>query len=64
MTDEENYRRCELIDKEMAGNITAEESAELDYLQGKMVACRQEAAPLPIEKAKAIVAELRRKCEQ
>lgn len=39
-TDEENERRCNLIDKEVNGSLTDEEGIELEKLQVKMLLWR------------------------
>ena len=39
-------RRCELIDREIAGTLTADEAAELHSLQAAMLRHRRQAAPL------------------
>jgi hypothetical protein len=48
-TNEKNHRRCELIDREIAGTISTPEAAELDDLQAQMLTYRQEIAPLPLD---------------
>jgi len=57
-TDDKNERRCDLIDKEVNGNITDEEKVELEQLQEEMSAYRQQVAPLPINKLRKIYGEL------
>ena len=47
-TEAKNERRCELIDKEIAGTLGREGSEELATLQEEMLAYRREVAPLPI----------------
>lgn len=48
-SEQKNVRRCELVDKEIAGNISATEQAELDRLQSDMLAYRRKVAPLPLD---------------
>lgn len=47
-TNEKNRRRCELVDKEIAGTILPEEGIELEKLQSEMLAYRRKVAPLPL----------------
>lgn len=53
-TEEKNQRRCDLIDKEIAGTLTVQEESELSALQDQMRAFRRKFAPLPIAEAKAL----------
>ncbi len=53
-----NERRCDLIDKEIAGTITPEESIELIELQVQMRRFVDEVAPLPIATVRKLHAEL------
>lgn len=57
--DAKNTRRCDLIDKEIGGCLTVEESAELQSLQEEFIAYRDEHFPLPIEYAKEIYRKLK-----
>ena len=57
-TEYKNQRRCELIDREIDGVITPLEQIELESLQAQMVRYRQKLAPLPIEYAKKLHAEV------
>lgn len=57
-TTEMNHRRCELIDKRIAGTITDPESVELHRLQAAASAYRDQTAPLPVDGAKRLHAEL------
>jgi hypothetical protein len=57
-SDELNERRIELIDKDIQGNIRAEERVELAELQRKAVAYRDRVAPLPIEGARRLHQQL------
>lgn len=58
MTDEQNHRRCQLIDKKIDASLTQEEQQELDALQEIAWKYRQSVAPLPIEELKAFHAAL------
>jgi hypothetical protein len=60
-TDEKNRRRCDLVDKEITGNISLAEKAELKRLQAEMLAYRRRVAPLPLEDLRALHQELLRK---
>jgi hypothetical protein len=57
-SDKLNERRIELIDKDIQGNITAEERVELAELQRRAVAYRDRVAPLPIEGARRLHQQL------
>jgi hypothetical protein len=57
-TDAKNQRRADLIDKKIAGTIMPEESAELEDLQGQMLAYRRKVAPLPLEDVRRLHQEL------
>jgi hypothetical protein len=57
-TEEKNARRCELIDREIDGTLTAPESVELKRLQAEMLRYRQRVAPLPLEDARKLHQEL------
>ena len=57
-SDELNELRIELIDKDIQGNITSGERAELAELQRKAVAYRDRVAPLPIEGARHLHQQL------
>jgi len=59
-TDDKNKRRCDLIDKEIDGTITDEEKVELEQLQEKMSAYRQQVAPLPLDELRKLRDELKR----
>lgn len=47
-TDAKNNRRCDLIDKEIEGTLSADEQHKLEALQTQMLAHRRKVAPLPI----------------
>lgn len=51
-------RRCELIDREIAGTLTTEEAAELGALQTAMLRHRRRLAPLPLDEARRLHQEL------
>lgn len=57
-TEQKNARRCSLIDKEIAGTLTPEESVELHGLQQEMLRHRRRTAPLPLEDARRLHREL------
>jgi hypothetical protein len=63
-TEEKNERRCALIDKEIAGTLTAEEASELNQLQRAMLRYRRRVAPLPLEDARRLHQELLKKAGQ
>ena len=58
-TEAKNARRCELIDKAIELTLTEEELAELNGLQAEMLEYRRSVAPLPIEEARRLYAELK-----
>lgn len=62
-TDAKNERRCELIDKEIDGSISAAEAAELEDLQEQMLRYRHRIAPLPLARARKLLEELERKAQ-
>jgi hypothetical protein len=51
-------RRCALIDREIAGTLTADEAAELKVLQAAMLRHRRRVAPLPLDEARRLHREL------
>jgi hypothetical protein len=51
-------RRCELIDREIAGTLTSGETAELRTLQAAMLRHRRRVAPLPLDEARRLHQEL------
>ncbi len=57
-TDEKNRRRCELVDMEIEGTLSAEERIELDNLQSEMLAYRRKVAPLPLRDLRRMHQEL------
>jgi hypothetical protein len=48
-TDAKNARRCELVDREIDGILTPEESAELTLLQEQFFQERRRLAPVPLK---------------
>lgn len=57
-TDDLNARRCMLIDRELKGELTAAEKAELGELQERMLRYRDLVAPLPLDAARKLHAKL------
>ena len=57
-TEEKNRRRCELIDLEIDGTLTAAEAIELHRLQNEMLRYRRRVAPLPLDDARKLHQEL------
>ncbi len=57
-TEQKDDRRCQLIDREIGGELTDEERPELDVLQREMLDYRRRVAPLPIEAARRLHKEL------
>ena len=60
-TEAKNQRRCDLIDREIDGTLTAAERAELEGLQRQMLRHRHRVAPLPLAHAAQLLEELERK---
>ena len=57
-TDAKNDRRARLVDRKIAGTLTAAEAAELAGLQDEMLRHRDRVAPLPLEYARKLHQEL------
>jgi hypothetical protein len=57
-SEEQNARRCALIDREIAGTLSPEEAGELAWLQEEMLRHRRRVAPLPLADARALHQEL------
>lgn len=57
-TEAKNARRCDLIDREIEGLLTADEAAELAHLQQEMLRHRRRVAPLPLEGARRLHQQL------
>jgi hypothetical protein len=60
-TEQKNARRCHLIDRQIQGIITTGEAAELDALQHALRVHLDSVAPVPLEAARRLHAELLRK---
>jgi hypothetical protein len=60
-TEEQNARRCQLIEKQVDGTLTADEARELDRLQQEMRRHVDHIAPLPFDAAMRLHAELLKK---
>jgi hypothetical protein len=59
--DKLNARRCELIDKEIQTSLNEDERRELESLTNQFREYRRKVAPLPIDGARRIHAELLKK---
>jgi len=57
-TEDQNQRRCALIDKEIDATLSDDEEIQLSQLQSEMLDCRRKIAPLPIEEARRVFQEL------
>jgi hypothetical protein len=57
-TEAKNQRRCDLIDREIDGTLTAAETVELHRLQNEMLRYRRRVAPLPLDDARKLHQEL------
>ncbi len=60
-SEAKNARRCELIDRKIQNTISTQEAAELGELQEALRAYLDRVAPLPMEGAKKLHAELMRR---
>jgi hypothetical protein len=60
-TEQKNSRRCELIDREIDGVVTAEGIVELRQLQDEMLRYQNKVAPWPIQAARQLHQELLKK---
>ena len=63
-TPEKNQRRCDLIDKEIDRSITSTERVELANLKQQLRRYVNKVAPLPIDAARKLHAELLEKAAQ
>ena len=63
-TDENNHRRCELIDRKYDHGLNPSEEAELALLQNAMHRYIDKAAPLPLDAARRLHQELLQKVAQ
>ena len=59
-TDAKNARRFALIDREVDGTISPEESSELDALQTEFRRYRRRVAPLPVGETRQLLERLER----
>lgn len=57
-TDEKNDRRCDLIDKEIDGSLTAVERLELTELEEELLDYRDHLAPIPIAQSRELHQQL------
>jgi hypothetical protein len=57
-TEAKDERRCGLIDREIAGVLSAEEQVELVELQEQMLEYRRKVAPLPLRQAQLLHRQL------
>jgi DNA-binding transcriptional regulator YdaS (Cro superfamily) len=62
-TDEQNARRCTLIEKDVRGTIAPEEARELEDLQDQLRRYRRHGAPLPLAQTRQMLEELERKAQ-
>ncbi len=62
-TEEQNARRCALIEREIDGTLTPEEATELEVLQTKMLRERQRLAPVPLGDLRRLHQELLMKAQ-
>lgn len=60
-SEEKNTRRCDLIDKEIAGTLTDAEQAELAHLQRQAETYFDKVAPPPLEGARRLHQQLLQK---
>jgi hypothetical protein len=60
-TAAKDARRCELIDKEVDGTLTAAEETELEDLQEQILRHRHRVAQFPLAHARRLLEELERK---
>ena len=62
-TDEQNARRCALIEKDVRGTIAPAEAKELEDLQDQLRRYRRHVAPLPLAQTRQMLEELERKAQ-
>jgi hypothetical protein len=62
-TDEQNARRCSLIEKDVRGTIAPAEARELEDLQDRLRRYRRHVAPLPLAQTRQMLEELERKAQ-
>jgi len=65
-SEEKNSRRCDLIDRQIEGDLSPEERIELEDLQRQAMAYRDRVAPLPIEGTRRLHQELleKKRCSE
>jgi hypothetical protein len=57
-SDAKNARRCELIERDVDGTISTEETGELESLQLEFRRYRHRVAPLPLAETRRMLEEL------
>ena len=57
-TSAKNHRRCDLIEQDIDGTITADETLELELLQEEMREHVEKVAPIPLDYARQLHHEL------
>jgi hypothetical protein len=62
-TDEQNARRCALIEKDVRGTIAPAEARELEDLQDQLRRYRRHVAPLPLAQTRQMLEELEKKAQ-
>ncbi|HQU45845.1 MAG TPA: hypothetical protein PK867_23725 [Pirellulales bacterium] len=60
---QKNARRCELVDREIAGTLLPNEATELAALQQQMLAERRRLAPVPLNDLRRLHQELLAKAQ-
>jgi hypothetical protein len=60
-SDEQNARRCSLIEKDVRGTIAPAEARELEDLQYQLRRCRRQVAPLPLAQTRQMLEKLEAK---
>jgi hypothetical protein len=63
-SDRKNGRRCDLIEREVAGKLTPDERAELERLQDEFYRYRDQVAPLPLEMLELVKEALERRAAE
>jgi hypothetical protein len=56
--DAKSDRRCELVDRQIAGTLTPVEATELADLRQQILRYRDRVAPLPLDHARTLYREL------
>lgn len=62
--DQKNARRCELVDRDIAGTLLADEAAELAVLQQQLLAERRRRAPVALSDLRRLHQELLAKAQR